>query len=156
MMILAGIFVLIVIVVVLAIVLPKSKHDAEEYVPPETIDFQTGVSLVTDYHIDANITSRIAHTVISMEIANALRCSSIRSVTLQLPANTRVAGLRVISYKEGEGTCTVEGVVKRLAEARETFLDAASEGLPGAYVEEQGTFAHSLQVAMPPLGTLKV
>ncbi|KAL3908383.1 MAG: hypothetical protein SGILL_008504, partial [Bacillariaceae sp.] len=149
-----GLFVVVIIIAVVAVVLTlPDEEQVDVYAPPDTIDFQAGVSLVTEYHVDAEISSRIARSVISMEIANGLRCSSIRSVTLQLPLNTRVAGLKVISYKDDGGNCTVDGVVKRLAEARETFLESASEGLPGAYVEEQDTFAHSIQVAMPPLGT---
>ncbi|KAG7351926.1 vault protein inter-alpha-trypsin domain containing protein [Nitzschia inconspicua] len=148
--------VLIVIIVVLAMVLPGNNDETESLQTPDTINFQTGVSLITSYHIDSEITSRMARTIVSMEIVNALRCSSIKTVTLQLPLGTRVAGLKVISFDDEQDTCTADGVVKQLDDARESFLESASEGLPGAYVEEQDTFSHSLQVSMPPLGKANV
>mmetsp|Transcript_29440 Transcript_29440/g.71054 ORF Transcript_29440/g.71054 Transcript_29440/m.71054 type:complete len:627 (-) Transcript_29440:139-2019(-) len=52
--------------------------------------------------------------------------------------------------------CTTYGEVQALEEARENFLETAAEGLPSAYIEQQNEVLHSLQVAIPPLGTSTV
>ena len=83
----------------------------------------------------------------------SLPCSSIHVISLQLPLNTRITNLTTTS----DDGCTSKGDVQELREARETFMDSASKGVPGAYVEaREDSFTHSLQVAIPPLGTSNV
>lgn len=67
-----GLIVVIVIIVLLAVLLPTTGKKIEERETPDTFNFQAGVSLITSYHVESEITSRIARTVISVEIANAL------------------------------------------------------------------------------------
>jgi len=107
---------------------------------------------VTSYVSETSVRSRLARTTISMEIDNALDCSSIHVITLQLPTDTRITSLKTIAT---DG-CTTRGDVQELREARDTFIESASNGLPSAYVEAQDSSTHSLQVSMPPLGTTKV
>jgi len=149
----------VLIIILCAVLIPNDREPLspeEEVYVPETVDFQAGVSLITAYDIQSIITSRLATTTIVIDIANALRCSSIRSIALQLPLGTRVASLHTVSYDDDEEVCRTNGKVQRLEEARETFLENASEGLPGAYIEEHDSFTHSLQVAIPPLGKASV
>ena len=144
----------IVLVVLLAVLLPRNKDEEEE--PPEEIptavDFVTGVSLVTFYGVNATITSRLARTVLTIVVANALDCASIHGITLQLPLAARVTSLKTMA----DNGCNTYGKVQTLKEARETFVETASKGLPSAYIEERDLFTHSVQVAMPPLGKTKV
>jgi hypothetical protein len=146
---------IIVMIVVVAVVVPivVTQNDGEEDVPDEFVDYSTGVSLVTYYGIEAAIRSRLARTKLTMEVANALDCSSIHSITLQLPLAARVASLQTISSNDG---CITHGQVQKLEDARESFLETAAQGLPGAYIEEQDSSTYSLQVAIPPLGTARV
>mmetsp|Transcript_29439 Transcript_29439/g.71051 ORF Transcript_29439/g.71051 Transcript_29439/m.71051 type:complete len:771 (-) Transcript_29439:139-2451(-) len=162
-----AIAVIVVLVVILIIVLcvvfiPRGDDDEEENVPT-AMDFQTGISLVSSYNVSAVVTSRLATTTIIMEVVNALACSSIRSVSLRLPDRARISSLKSIATmrnddeEEEEPTvCTTYGVVQELEEARENFLETAAEGLPSAYIEQQNEVLHSLQVAIPPLGTSTV
>lgn len=147
------IFFIVAIAVVIARSMTKETEEEPEpeYVPT-TVNFEAGVSLVTNYIVNATVASRLCRTKISMDIVNALDCSSIHSITLQIPVDTRVVSLQTIS---GNG-CTTHGKVGKLAQVRETFLETAAEGLPGAYIEEQHSSMYSLQVAIPPLGETRV
>jgi len=89
---------------------------------------------------------------IVMEVANALDCSSIHVISLQLPLDTRITSVKTVA----DDGCISTGDVQELEEARESFIDAASHGLPVAYVEAQDSSTHSLQFAIPPLGTINV
>lgn len=144
----------LVAVIVLAVVLTRGESPVPEAegLPPPTIDFSTGVSLVTSYAIETKVRSRLARTTIAMEVANALDCSSIHVISLQLPLDTRITSVKTIA----DDGCTSTGDVQELKEARENFMEAASNGLPVAYVEAQDSSTHSLQVAIPPLGTSNV
>ena len=129
----------------------RKGEPTEEKETPIAVDFSTGVSLVTYYGIETVVRSRLASTTVTLDVANALDCSSIHSITLQLPKNARITGLETISED-----CVTRGQVQQLQEARETFLEAAADGLPSAYIEEQDYFTHGLQVAIPPLGMTRV
>lgn len=145
-------FILIIAIaaaVVLAVVLTRDDEDNET---STAVDFETGVSLVTYYGVNSTITSRLARTILTVVTANALDCASIHGITIQLPLAARVASLKTMA----DDGCNTYGKVQTLEEARETFVETASHGLPGAYVEERDSFTHSLQVAMPPLGTTRV
>jgi von Willebrand factor type A domain/Vault protein inter-alpha-trypsin domain len=142
---------IIVVVIVIVIVMITQKQEPEEYVPA-TVNFEAGVSLVTNYIVNTTVASRLCRTKISMDIVNALDCSSIHSVTLQLPVDTFVVSLQTIS----DNGCTTHGQVGKLKDVRETFLEMAAEGLPGAYVEEQDSSMYSLQVSIPPFGETRV
>ncbi|CAB9520302.1 trypsin inhibitor heavy chain H4 [Seminavis robusta] len=142
----------LVLVIVLLVVLTKSDNEDYEMEPPVAMNFATGVSLITAYNINATISHRLARTVIKMEVANALDCTSIHGVTLQLPLAARVAALRTIA----DDGCTTRGEVQALEEARETFVETAAQGLPGAYVEARDAVTYSLQVSLPPMGTTVV
>lgn len=86
----AIVFVLIclaVIAMIIIIVTTRQKHVEEDVA--EKVDFSTGVSLITNYDVEATIRSRLAKTKLSMTIANALDCVSIHYLSLQLPLNTR-------------------------------------------------------------------
>lgn len=150
----------ILIIMLCVVFVPHRDHDDEEYVPT-ALDFQTGISLVKSYDVSAIITSRLVRTTIVVDVVNALRCSSIRSISLRLPAHARISSLTTIATLDGDETdelkvCSTYGEVQRIKDARENFLETASQGLPGAYIEQQNTLLHSLQVAMPPLGSSKV
>lgn len=147
-----GCLALVALVVVLVVAL--SGESEEEVVPPVSVsvDFATGVSLITYYHINATISQRLARSVVTMEVANALDCTSVHSVTLQLPPDARVAALRTIA----DDGCTTRGEVQALEKARETFAEQAAAGLPSAYVEARDGTTYSLQVSLPPLGTTHV
>jgi hypothetical protein len=81
-----SVFAIVLISILCAVLIPRNKgEEPTDIYSPETIDFQAGVSLITDYDIRAVVSSRLARTMISINVANALQCSSIRSITLQLP-----------------------------------------------------------------------
>lgn len=87
----AVVFVLLCIVVIalIVIIVTTRQKPVEEDVMAEKVDFSTGVSLITNYDVEATIRSRLAKTKLSMTIANALDCVSIHYLSLQLPLNTR-------------------------------------------------------------------
>jgi len=146
--------ILAIVVIVVAIVMTRDQEEAEEDVyVPETMNFITGVSLITSYGINATISQRLARTVLTIDIANALDCVSVHGLSLQLPMAARVASLRTITE---DGSCSTVGKVQTLEEARETFVENAANGLPGAYVEEQDSVSYSVQVTLPPLGQSRV
>lgn len=154
------IWILALIVVVLAITLPLTLRDDDDNEelessspPPAEVDFITGISLVTHYAVNATINSRLARTVISIDVMNSLPCVSIRGVTLQLPEGARVAK---VDFVDNEKQCSVHGKAMELAQARKTFMDQAAQGMGGAYVEERDSFTYSLQVSMAPLGKTSV
>lgn len=141
--------VLIAIAIPVIILATKDEEEAPVVEVPTTVDFSTGVALITSYEVTAEISSRLAKTTIATTIENGLDCSSIHSITLQLPLTARVASVKTIS----ENGCETSSEVKTLDDARKTFLESASEGLPGVYVEAQTSSTHSIQVAIPPLGS---
>ena len=144
---------IVILAIVLPIVLSKEPVVEEPPPPPLNVDFTTGVSLITSYAVKTMVQSRLARTTITMEVKNGLDCSSVHAVSFQLPVGTRITSLKTVT----EDDCVAKGDVQELKEARETFMEAASQGLPGAYVEaRQDSFTHSLQVAIPPLGTSNV
>jgi len=144
----------VMLVLILVLNTWNNGSDAETGPPPTptAVDYSTGVSLVTYYSVEAVIRSRLARTKVIMEVTNALDCSSIHSVTMQLPLGSRVASLQTIT---DEG-CRTNGEVQKLEEARETFLDSAKDGFEGAYIEAQDAFTYGLQVSIPPLGSTRV
>lgn len=144
--------VVLILIIVLAVALTQAPVIVDPRPPPATSDFSTGVSLVTSYAIETKVRSRLARTKITMEVANALDCSSIHVISLQLPLDTRITSVNTIA----DDGCTSTGDVQEIEEARENFIEAASNGLPVAYVEAQDSSTHSLQVAIPPLGTSNV
>mmetsp|Transcript_30198 Transcript_30198/g.34273 ORF Transcript_30198/g.34273 Transcript_30198/m.34273 type:complete len:460 (-) Transcript_30198:826-2205(-) len=87
-----------------------------------------------------------------MEVANALNCSSVHVVTLQLPLNTRVTSLQTTA----DDGCTSTGEVQEIEDAKDTFEEQVAQGLPGAFVEVEDAITYSLQVSIPPLGVTKV
>jgi len=117
-----GVIVAVAFAVILSIAL-TSKDPPTTEEPSPFADFSTGVSLVTEYHVNSKILSRLAQSTIKLEVANALSCSSIHSISLQLPLNTRITSLTT-SADDG---CTTNGKVQHLEEARETFLESASQ-----------------------------
>lgn len=86
---------------------------------------------------------------LTIVMANALDYASINGITSQVPLAARVALLKTMA---DDGWNTYEKV-QPLKQARETLVEMASQGLPGAYIEERDSFTHSLQVAIPPCTT---
>ena len=78
------IIVLIVIVIILAIVFTQDKDPVDVGDPPMAVDFSTGVSLVTSYVVNTEVRSRLSRTTITMEVANALDCSSIHAISVSI------------------------------------------------------------------------
>ena len=152
---LIGSVVVVVLLVIIFVVIIASSvrrlDDVGDYVLP-TINYATGASLITSYDIKAKIGQRIARSVITMEIDNALDCTSVHAITLQLPPYSRVASLKTLAT---DG-CETTGVVKDLEEARETFEETVLEGIPSAYVEAQDAKTYSIQASLPPLGSTTV
>jgi len=145
------VIVVVILTVVLCVVLLGNRSSPEpdrQWSP----GFSTGVSLITSYAIDAKVRSRLATTELTMEVANALNCSSVHVVTLQLPLNTRVTSLQTTA----DDGCTSTGEVQELEDAKDTFEEQVAQGLPGAFVEVDDAFTYSLQVSIPPLGVTKV
>jgi hypothetical protein len=138
----------VIVVIVLAVVLTGKDETTDEYTP-DAMDFSTGVSLITSYAVETRVRSRLAQTKITIEVANALDCSSIHAISLQLPHDTRITSVKTVT----DDDCTADGEVQELEDARETFVETASKGIPGAYVEARDSSTHSIQVAIPPLGT---
>merc|ERR1719159_1623226 len=87
-----------------------------------------------------------------MEVANALNCSSVHVVTLQLPLNTRVTSIQTTA----DDGCTSSGEVQEIEEAKDTFAQQVEKGVPGAFVQVNDAFTYSLQVSIPPLGVTTV
>jgi len=143
---------IIVVVIVIIVRLGSNSNEVEE--STWTVGYSTGVSLITSYAVEATIRSRLSTTSITMEVANALDCSSVHVVTLQLPVDTRVTSLQI----KGNDGCTSNGQVQELDEAQDTFEEQVASGLPGAYVEADANdaFSYSVQVSIPPLGTTSV
>jgi hypothetical protein len=146
-----SLLVIAIIVIICVAVLNKPPEPIPEE-PPVTIDYTTGVSLILNYLVDTKVRSRLATTNVTFEVQNAMNCSSVHMVTLQLPLNTRVTSLKTIT---DEG-CTTTGDVKEIEEARDTFVNQTSQGLSTAYVEAKDDFTYTVQVSMPPYGSTKV
>lgn len=120
--------------------------------PPTTVNFATGVSIITDYAVVTKVRSRLVTTNLTMEVRNGMNCSSVHIVTLQLPLSTKVASLKTMA----DDGCNTNGQVKDIEEARDTFVEQTSQGLSSAYVEQQDGFTYTVQVSMPPYGKTKV
>ena len=147
-----GIIVVIVLVITLCVALIKPVYVEDDLPSPPSINFATGVSIITNYAVDTKVRSRLATTTINMEVLNGMNCSSVHIVTLQLPLNTRVASLKTIA---NDG-CNTIGQVKEIEDARATFVEQTSQGLSSAYVEAQDGFTYTIQVSIPPYGSTKV
>jgi len=78
----------IVVVVVLAVLLTRDKEELET---PAAVDFETGVSLVTYYGVNATITSSLARTILTVVVANALDCASIHGFTATIGGSSSVS-----------------------------------------------------------------
>jgi len=76
--------IVLIVIVVLAIVLTKDKDPVDVGDPPIAVDFSTGVSLVTSYVVNTEVRSRLSRTTITMEVANALDCSSIHAISVSI------------------------------------------------------------------------
>jgi len=145
-----GLVAAIVLIVVLVVLLGNgsSPEQVSDWAP----GFSTGVSLITSYAIDVKVRSRLATTQVTMEVANALNCASVHVVTLQLPLNTRVTSLQT----SADNGCTSSGEVQEIQDAKDTFEEQVTQGLPAAFVEVDDAVTYSVQVSIPPLGTTTV
>lgn len=76
--------IVLIVIVVLAIVLTQDKDPVDVGDPPIALDFSTGVSLVTSYVVNTEVRSRLSRTTITMEVANALDCSSIHAISMSI------------------------------------------------------------------------
>ena len=76
--------IVLIVIVVLAIVLTQDKDPVDVGDPPIAVDFSTGVSLVTSYVVNTEVRSRLSRTTITMEVANALDCSSIHAISVSI------------------------------------------------------------------------
>jgi len=74
--------IVLIVIVVLVLVLTKDKDPVDVGDPPIAVDFSTGVSLVTSYVVNTEVRSRLSRTTITMEVANALDCSSIHAISV--------------------------------------------------------------------------
>eukprot|EP00977_Amphora_coffeiformis_P005130 scaffold1081_cov136-Amphora_coffeaeformis.AAC.2 len=117
--------------------------------PDDSNDFTAGTFSVTYYAVNATINSRLARTIITFDVSNALDCTSIQGLTLQLPQGARVATFDLLNM---EKECSVQGEVMKIEQAREGFMPDAAAGLPAVYVEERGSFSYSVQITMVPFG----
>ena len=140
--------------IILFVLLSGKDDDKERTLPPVVVvpvefDFRTGVSLITYYGVEATISQRLARTVITMQIDNAMNCTSIHGVTFQLPFSARVASMSTVA----DTGCKTHGDVQPLLKARDTFAESATQGIPSAYVEARDSDTYSLQVSLPPFGT---
>ena len=147
-----GIIVAIALIITLCVTLINPVHVEDDLPVPPTINYATGVSIITNYAVDTKVRSRLATTNINMEVLNGMNCSSVHMVTLQLPLNTRVTSLKTMA---NDG-CNTEGQVKEIEDARDTFVEQTSQGLPSAYVEALDGFTYRIQVSIPPYGSTKV
>jgi hypothetical protein len=111
-----------VVAVVLAITLSGREEEEEEAVP---VSYGEGVSLVTYYAVETLVRSRLARTTVTIQVANGLDCSSIHSITLQLPRSARVTSLETITED-----CTIRGEIQTLEDARETFFGNGGQRAP--------------------------
>ena len=71
---LLGLAVIVVIVVVPAVVLSGGGGEEPITDVPLDIDFTNGISLITLYGVDITVSQRLARTVLTMEVSNALNC----------------------------------------------------------------------------------
>jgi len=144
----------VILIVVLARVLKDDDDGYEEYIPTG-VDFSTGVSLITYYGVHTTLSAhhRLVRTELTMEIVNGLDCTSIHSVTMQLPSSfdTRVVAVETTTPASN---CTTVGQAQALTQARDTFLQDAADGLPGTYVEQRSLDNYAIQVTLPRLGTV--
>lgn len=144
-----------IVIAALAIILPlvlTDDDDGEESSddPDINVDFTTGISMVTKYAVNATINARLARSVVKVTLENAVECVAIHSFTMELPVGARVAKVDLMDDASG---CSVEGETMELEEARDTFMEEAGKGLPGAYIEERDGFSYSVQVSMTPFGS---
>ena len=77
--------IVLIVIVVLALVLTQ-EDPVDVGDPPIAVDFSTGVSLVTSYVVNTEVRSRLSRTTITMEVANALDCSSIHAISVSILA----------------------------------------------------------------------
>ncbi|KAL7507226.1 hypothetical protein ACHAXN_004436 [Cyclotella atomus] len=149
--IIGAIVVTVIVITTLCVLLIKPF--VEDVFPfPPTVNYATGVSIITDYAVETKVRSRLATTNLTMAVLNGMNCSSVHIVTLQLPLNARVTSLKTMA----DDGCTTNGEVKEINEARETFVEQTSQGLSSAYVEAKDGFTYTVQVSMVPYGSTKV
>lgn len=147
-----GAVVVIAVVIVLCIVLTRPVSVDYSTTTPPTVNFATGVSIITNYAVQTKVRSRLATTNLTMEVQNGMNCSSVHIVTLQLPLNTRVVSLKTMA----DDGCTTTGKVKEIEEARDTFIEQTSKGLSSAYVEAQDGFTYTVQASINPFASTTV
>jgi len=98
------------------------------------------------------VNSRLMTTSIDMIFENTEDCSSVYSMTIQLPMNARVTDL-IMDLSDG---CQLDSQVKNLDDAVDAFEELSSEGYAAAILTAWDMTNYELQVSIPPNGITNV
>jgi len=108
--------------------------------------------VLSSFHVSTHVNSRLMNTSIDMVFSNFANCSSVHTITLQLPKNARVVDL-IMDLSDG---CQLESQVKNLDAAIADFTEFSSEGKPAALLTAWDMSNYDLQVSIPPNGETNV
>ena len=76
-----------------------------------TSSSSSSVVVLSSFHVSTHVNSRLMNTKINMVFENTANCSSIHTITLQLPKNARVVDL-VMDLSDG---CQLESEGKMIS-----------------------------------------
>ena len=108
--------------------------------------------VLSSYHVNTDVNSRLAITSIDMIFENYEDCTSAYSMTIQLPVDARVTEL-VMDLSDG---CQMDSEVKDLDDAVEDFEESLGEGKAAAILTAWDMSNYALQVSIPPNGSTSV
>jgi len=108
--------------------------------------------VLSSYHVSTKVNSRLLTTSIDMTFENSEDCSSIYTLTLQLPRNGRVTDL-TMNLSNG---CQQQSQVKNLNDAVSDFKELSSEGKAAAILTAWDMSNYQLEVSIPPSGITNV
>ena len=114
-----------------------------------------GGSRIRRYAVDVSVRSRLATTRIKIEIVNDRDCAAVRDFTLQLPTGARVTSLAVDAQADAGG-CRMDGEVRTVADALESFRDQSNAGRPAALLSARDSTSYPVRVSLPARGAASV
>jgi len=138
-------YLLLVLVLVSCLAASMSSASADNDVDAATV-------VLSSYHVSTNVNSRLMNSNIAMVFENSEDCSSVYSITLQLPRSARVTDL-IMDLSDG---CQLESQVKNLDDAVGDFEEFSSEGKAAAILTAWDMSNYELKVSIPSYGTTNV
>lgn len=138
------------LVLIFVVVASLGPDDTDTGRVPVDVGFRTGVSLVTHYGINTTIQHhQLAHTVITMEVANTKGRMFTHGFKLELPKAASVTSLTTVA----DNDFYMPGEVKAINDLTENYAKAVLQEVSGGDVELRDWDIFNLRVSTPPWST---